>query len=164
MSDKQILEWQEKVRMSYGDEAKLYQYLFETMDNFFYRYLETTIDKNLKTKNIAPHLWGAMSRETSMQEALKIQNPLVKKGMIEMAKTYPKSQNPEVRYELLADVKELTADHGSLQFISKINWGFPEFNEEGKRFEKTVNFTYTDLAEFRKHLALKLEEACEIFL
>ena len=159
MSDKQLIQdWQDKVRESYGDESKLYEYLFQTMDNFYYRYLETTVDTNLKTSGFGPHLWGARSVETSMVDALKITNPVAKKGIIELAKTVPKAQGPKVHYELMCDVKELTQDHGKIIFISKITWG------EEKEFKKTVSFEYDDLAQFRKELALKLEEACEIYL
>ena len=164
MSDKQIHDWQEKVRESFGDEAKLYEYLFNTMDNFYYRYLETTTDTNLKTEQSGPHLFGARSSEGSMVDALKITNPVAKKGIIELAKSVPKSQGPSVRYELLTHVKELTTDRGEIHIVSDINWGFPNFESKDKKCSKTVVFKYTDLAQFRKELALKLEEVCEIFL
>lgn len=164
MSDNQIQEWQEKIRQSFGDEAKLFEYLFQTMDNFYYRYIETTSDKNLKTIPLAPHLWGAKSTETSMVDALKIQNPIAKKGIIELAKAVPKSQGPAVNYELLCNVEELTPDHGKLEIVAIINWGWPDFEDENRRFTKTVKFEYNDLAQFRKELALKLEEACGIFI
>lgn len=165
MSDKQLIhDWQEKVRQSFGDESKLYEYLFETMNNFYYRYLETTINQDLKTTALGPHLWGAKSVETSMVDALKIQNPEAKKGLIEFAKNTPKAMGPEVHYSLLADVKELTPDHGMIRFTSTIDWSFPEFNDPSKKFQKNVTFKYEDLAQFRKELALKLEEVCSIFL
>lgn len=164
MSDKQIQEWQEKIRSSFGDEARLLEYLFQTMDNFYYRYIETTTDKNLKTIPLAPHIWGAKSVEPSMVDALKLQNPIAKKGIIELAKSVPKAQGPGVQYELLCNVEELTVDKGKLQIVSIINWGWPDFGDENRAFKKTVKFEYHDLAQFRKELALKLEEACEIFL
>lgn len=164
MTDKQISDWQEKVRASYGDETKLYQYLFETMDNFYYRYLETTQNQNLRTQKLAPHLWGARSTETSMVDALKIQNPVAKKGIIELAKSVPKAQGPAVQYELLADVEELTPKHGKIIFVAQINWGFPDYEDEARQFKKTVVFKYDDLAQFRKELAQKLEEVCDAFL
>lgn len=164
MSDKQIQEWQEKVRASFGDESKLYEYLFQTMDNFYYRYLETTQNSNLKTSELNPHVWGARSKESSMLDALKITNPEAKKGIIELAKAYPKGQGPEVHYELSADVQELKIDQGLIKIKSSINWGFPDFTDTSKVMSKTVVFKYNDLQQFRKELALKLEAACEIFL
>lgn len=164
MSDKQIQDWQEKVRTTFGEQSKLYEYLFSTMDNFYYRYLETTTDRDLKTKQLAPHLWGAKSSESSMVDALKITNPDARKGIIELAKSVPKAQGPRVEYELLANVEELTADKGEIHFVSVINWGFPDFDDKSKRVQKTVVFKYNDLAQFRKELALKLEDVCGIFL
>jgi hypothetical protein len=165
MSDKQMIQdWQEKVRENFGDESKLYEYLFQTMDNFYYRYLETTLNSDLKTKALAPHLWGARSTETSMVDALKLTNPVAKKGIMELAKAVPKAQGPAVQYELMCDVEELTTDHGEIRFVAMINWGFPDFENAEKQFKKTVIFKYDDLAQFRKELALKLEEVCEIFL
>lgn len=165
MSDKQMIQdWQDKVRESFGDEAKLFEYLFQTMDNFYYRYLETTTHKDLKTSALGPHLWGAQSVEGSMVDALKITNPSAKKGIIELAKSVPKAQGPQVQYALMCDVKELLPDHGEVTFVSIINWGFPTFTEADKVCKKTVNFKYQDLAQFRKELALKLEDACSIFL
>jgi hypothetical protein len=164
MSDKQIQDWQEKVRSAYGDESKLYEYLFTTLDNFYYRYLETTTHKNLRTQKLGPHLWGARSTEGSMVDALKITNREAKDGIIELAKSVPRSQGPLVQYELLVNVEELTPDHGQLEIIATINWGFPDFNNENKRMKKTVQFKYSDLSQFRKELAQKLENACDIFL
>ncbi len=165
MSDKQLIaDWQEKVRSTFGDEAKLYEYLFETMDNFYYRYLETSLNKDMKTKSLAPHLWGARSFESDMVQALKITNSVAKKGIMELAKSVPKAQGPSVQYELLVNVEELTPDKGEIHLVSVINWGWPDFDDNNKQFKKTVVFKYSDLAEFRKQLALKLEEACEIFL
>jgi hypothetical protein len=165
MSEKQqIQHWQEKVRSDFGDQSKLYEYLFQTMDNFYYRYLETSTDKELQTKSLAPHLWGIRTTETSMVEALKLQNPVAKKGIMELAKSVPKAQGPSVQYELMADVEELQTDHGEIQFVSLINWGYPDFDDPKRQFKKTVIFKYEDLAQFRKELAIKLEEACEIFL
>jgi hypothetical protein len=164
MTDKQISDWQEKVRATFGDENKLYQYLFETMDNFYYRYLETTQNQNLKTQKLAPHIWGARSTESSMVDALKIKNPEAKKGIIELAKTVPKAQGPAVQYELSADVQELTPEHGKIIFVAQINWGFPDFQDDSRTFKKTVVFKYSDLAQFRKELAQKLEDVCDTFL
>ena len=164
MSEKQILDWQEKVRASLSDEAQLLQYLFQTMDNFYYRYIETTTDKDLKTIALGPHLWGASSVETSMVDALKIKNPKAKPGIIEMAKAVPKIKGPAVHYKLLCDIEKLTPDQGKIRIISGINWDWPDYKGGEKQLEKVVNFTYSDLAQFRKELALKLEEACEIFL
>jgi hypothetical protein len=164
MSDKQIQDWQEKIRASFGQESKLYEYLFETMNNFYYRYLETTTDKNLKTIELGPKYYGARSREVSMVDALKLTNPVAKKGIIELAKAFPKGQGPAVEYELSVLISNLGQDKGKLTLKSSINWGFPDFSDQGKMFVKMVVFEYAELSQFRKELAQKLEEVCEAFL
>jgi hypothetical protein len=154
--EKLIHDWQEKVRSSFGDLSKLYQYLFETMDNFYYRYLETSTDKNLKTQQLSQGLWGASSVESDMLQALKVQSPATKEVIMELAKTVPKAQGPKVEYSLKVQIVELSADKGKLIFCAEV--------KALKSVKKEVTFEYDDLGKFRKGLALKLEEACSIFL
>lgn len=165
MSDnsKVIHDWQDKLKHSFDDEGKLYQYLFETMENFFYRYLETTENKNLKAFEIAPHIYGAESFESNMVDALKIKDPNSKAGIMELAKRVPKAQKPTVKYRLDARVHELTADKGHLVLTASINWDFPQFFDKTKMSKREIDFKYSDLGQFRKELALKLESACELF-
>lgn len=162
-NDKLIQDWQEHVRASFGQESRLYEYLFETLNNFYYRYLETSTSQNLKTEELAPKTYGALSFEANMREALKDPNPDAKAGIIEMAKSIPHTEKPAVRYGLWVQVLELTQDRGHLRIIAEINWDFPEYQDREKRLQKQVDFKYDELAEFRKQLALKLEEASELF-
>lgn len=162
--EKQLIQdWQQQVKETYGNQAMLYQYLFETLDNFYYRYLETTTDKNLKTQELSPQKFGAISFESDMQQALKAPHLLAKPGIIELAKSVPRAQKPQVRYALWAEVTELSVEHGKLKLVAEINWGFPDFTSKEKWLQKKVDFSYQDLGAFRKQLALKLEEACELF-
>lgn len=162
--EKLIHERQEKVRADFGDGAKLLHYIAETMDNFYYRYLETAENKDLHTTEISPGVFGATSFESNMVDALKIKNPAARPGIMELAKSIPKAQKPMVRFALYTKVKELDVDHGELIITSEISWDFPEFQDSQKRTKKDVIFKYSDLGQFRKELALKLEEAAEIFL
>jgi hypothetical protein len=165
MSDKQqISDWQEKVRQTYGDEGRMFEYLFHTMDNFYYRYLETSVSKDLKTSALGPHLWGAHSEEPSMVDALKITNPIAKKGIMELAKSVPKALAPKVTYSLTADVQKLTPENGRIILKSSIHWGHPEFKGTETMTEKQIVFEYSDLGQFRKELAQKLQEVSGIFL
>jgi hypothetical protein len=163
-NDKIIQAWQDKVRSSFGDKTTLYNYLFETMDNFYYRYLETTLDQQLKTQQLDQNRWGASSRETNMVEALKIQSPVAKAGIMQLARAVPKAQAPAVKYELWVETREFEMERGQLIFTAQIDWGFPDYLDAGKRLQQQVEFKYSELAQFRKELALKLEEACSIFL
>ncbi|HXH76582.1 MAG TPA: hypothetical protein VNJ08_16540 [Bacteriovoracaceae bacterium] len=157
MNEKEhIHDWQEKVRSSFGDEARLYQYMFETLDNFYYRYIETGLSKDLKTTELSPGIWGAISFENDMVQALKVQSHETKAVVMELAKSVPKSQNPQIRYSIKANVRELTAEHGYVIFETEV--------QGLQSVKKEVIFKYGELAQFRKELALKLEAACEIFL
>lgn len=162
-NSKLIQDWQDKVKKSFGDEGKLYEYLFETLENFFYRYLETSEYKNLKVQELAPKCYGAESFESNMLEALKIKNPQAKPGMIEMAKSIPRDQKPRVRYRLMTEVKEFGVETGHLVVMAEIHWDFPTYSDHTKSASKKVDLKYQELAQFRKELALKLEEACEFF-
>lgn len=162
-SKKQIEEWQEKLKQSFGDSSRLYHYLFETLDNFHYRYLETTLNKNLKTQELMSGVYGAMSFEDNMVEALRNKNSSAFPGIKEMAKSIPPASKPKVRYSLMVEVLELSAEKGKLILKSEINWDFPDYQDPSKRLQKQLTFTYPELAVFRKELALKLEEVCELF-
>lgn len=159
-----IQEKAQELRASFEDPHRLYDYLFETLDNFYHRYIETEASKELKTQELAPRTYGVYAYEKDMMTALKKPHPDAKAGIIEMAKKYPKSEGPAVRYGLMASVSSLEADSGKLKIVSEINWGFPDFSDNSKRIQKVVDFSYSELAEFRKKLALKLEEASELFL
>lgn len=162
-SEKLIHDWQAKLKASFGDEGNLHRYLFETLENFYYRYLETGLDKNLKVTELAPHVYGAFSFENNMVDALKTKGP-AKPGIMELAKTVPKAQNPKVRYGLWVEASQMKADEGKLIIHSEIHWGFPDFRDHSKRLHKEVEFKWTELTQFRKGLALKLEDAASLFL
>lgn len=162
-NDKLIQDWQAHIRESFGNESRLFEYLSETLNNFYHRYIETTQDKDLTTRELGPKTYGAWGFETSMMEALKSPATGAKQGIIDLAKSVPRSESPSVRYGLWVEIKQLTTDEGELHLTSEINWDFPDFENPEKRLQKKVVFTYDDLAVFRKQLALKLEEVCELF-
>ncbi len=162
--EKLIQDRKNKVHDAFGDKKFLYQYLFETLDNFYYRYLETSISNDLHTTEILPGVFGALSFESNMVEVLKKPNPGAKAGIIELAKRVPRDQKPMVRYGLWVEVKELSQDYGMMKIVSEISWGFPDFQDPSARLQKIVNFQYDDFQVFRKELALKLEAASELFL
>jgi hypothetical protein len=83
---------------------------------------------------------------------------------MELAKSVPKSKKPMVKYSLHAQIKELTPDKGHILITSYIDWDFPHFVDRSKRIRKEIDFKYSDLGQFRKELALKIDSACEIFL
>ena len=158
--EKLIQARKNKILETFGDTNNLYSYLFETLDNFYYRYLETSLTKNLHTTELAPKTFGAVSFET-MFEALKKPHPDSKAAIIKLAKD---DRNAQVRFGLWIEIKDISQDYGKMKIVSEINWGHPEYQDSEKRIQKTVVFEYNDLGIFRKQLALKLEEASELFL
>ncbi|MES2527103.1 MAG: hypothetical protein V4598_08440 [Bdellovibrionota bacterium] len=161
--EKLIQDRKNKVHDTFGDKNYLYQYLFETLDNFYYRYLETSISNDLHTSEILPKTYGALSFESNMVDALKKPNPGAKAGIIDLAKRIPKDQGPTVRYGLWVEVKDLSPEYGKMKIVSEINWGFPDFQDKSKLIQKIVSFEYNDYQVFRKELAIKLEVAAELF-
>lgn len=157
--EKKIEERKNKVLETFGDRNNLFQYLFHTLDNFYYRYIETSLSKDLHTTELFPNVFGALSFET-MLNALKKPSPDSKEGLIALAK---EDRNATVRFGLWVEVSELTQDSGKMKIVSEINWGHPAYEDPGKRVQKTVMFEYDDFQVFRKQLALKLEEASELF-
>jgi hypothetical protein len=157
--EKLIQDRKTKVQETFGDRNNLYSYLFETLDNFYFRYIETSLSRDLKTAELSAGVFGAVSFE-NMFEALKNPSAQAKAGIISQAKA---NKDSTVRMGLWVEVKDLSQDYGKMRFVSEINWGFPDFQDPSKRLQKTVNFEYDDFQVFRKQLALKLEEVSELF-
>ncbi len=153
---KKISDWQQRVFSEFDDESKLYSYLFETMENFFYRYLETTLHKNLKIQELSPKTFGAISSESNMLEALKIKHPDSKRVIIELAKKVPKNENPMIHYSLKVFLEDFHTNSGTIVISAEV--------KALENVQRKITFKYQDLTEFRKKLAIKLEEVCEIFI
>lgn len=167
MSDtkKQIEDWQNKLRLSFDEASKLQLYLLNTLENFYFRYLETTLSKDLKTQLLSNNTYGTMSIETNVQSIMGIKNPEVRPKLIAALKNYGKSEGVEVRYGLNVEFKKLNPENGELIIRSFIDWDFPNFSGNPDcSLKKEIVFKYNDLGVLRKNFALKLEEACEIFL
>ena len=164
MDHKKIIDQQIKISQQYSNNQELIEYLVETMNNFYYRYLETSLDKNLQTQELAPQVLGAQSTESNSMEILKIKNPQVRPHLIEAAKTLASRGGLILTYELSAHLQEISPEKGLIVIRSLIDWSKTPVELSQKMQEKKVVFEYHSLGEFRKNLALKLEEACEIFL
>ena len=161
---KHIKEWQEKVKHTFDDETNLHHYLIHTMDNFLYRYLETSESQNLSTQQLAEKIFGCVSYESNMVSALKIGHPSIKPKLINFAKSVPKSQGPRIQYSILVNLKDFKSQVGEILITTQVSWDFPHFENKDNNFTKNISFKYEDLTQFRKELALKLEDACSIFL
>ena len=165
MNNKQIIELQkQKIASHFSDSQALLDYMMETLGNFYYRYLETTKDQDLQTIELGPKRWGAQSSESNSMEVLKIKNPSVRPHLIEAAKSLGAQGGLNVQYTLGIEPLELNSEKGEIIIFAKIDWSNTPTNMSKTSEEKTLRFKYSSLGEFRKGFALKLEEACEIFL
>ena len=87
-----------------------------------------------------------------------------KDGIKQLAKSVPREDKPAVKYGLKTVLEDIRGEHGKISIIAQINWDFPEYSPSTSKCKiKKVSFNYDDPNTFRKILALKYEEACEIF-
>ncbi len=154
----------EKIHNLFKDNSAYLDYILQTKKNFLYRYLETSSDKDIRIKNADEKTLLAESFEFNMGDAFKISDSEVKEGIKNLAKSVPREQKPCVQYSLKTVLEELKGDSGKILFEAKINWNFPEFSDQkGTYKKKTAELVYNDPNVFRKQLALKYEEVCELF-
>lgn len=157
-------ELDHKIHNIFKDHQAYLDYLLQTKQNFLHRYLETSTDKNLQIQNLDEKTLAAISHEENLGEAFKISAAEIKAGITRLAKSVPREEKPCVQYSLKSIFEDLRGDYGKIIIESKVSWGFPEFKEEvGSYKKKRVLFEYHDPNIFRKELALKFEEACELF-
>ena len=157
-------EFEEKIKNVFGNDQALMDYFLQTKKNFLYRYLETSSDKDIAILQTDPKTLKAKSFENNLGTALKISAPEIKEGVKALAKSIPKESLPKVEYSLTTHFESLTPNYGKLILEAKVSWNFPEFLEKIGTFKKkTVIFEYNDITIYRKQLALKFEEVCELF-
>ena len=157
-------ELDEKIHQLFSNKKAYLEYIIQTKKNFLYRYLETSSDKDISIKSHESNELIAESFESNMGEAFKNADPLVKEGIKHLAKSVPKENKPAVKYGLKTIMEDIRGEHGKISIIAQINWDFPEYSPSTSKCKiKKVSFNYDDPNTFRKILALKYEEACEIF-
>lgn len=153
-----------KIHAFFKDNQAYLDYLLQTKKNFLYRYLETSTDKNISISSLDEKTLIAESFESNMGDAFKILDPEIKEGIKTLAKSTPREAKPKIKYSLKTTLEDLRGDSGTIVIESSVNWGFPDFlNHKENLKKKQVVFKYNDPNVFRKELALKYEEACELF-
>ena len=130
-------ELNEKVQALFKDQGHVLNYLMETKKNFVYRYLETTLDKNIALELINDSLLIAKSFESNMGEAFKISNPKIKNGIKELAKSVPREKEPKVEYTFSTEIKQMNGDKGTLVISATVDWEFPQFSKSIETNKKT---------------------------
>ncbi len=158
-----------KVLAHFSGQKGILDYLEFTLANFSYRYLESDSTGKLKVSWLVDESSSkgrleVEAYEGQLAQSLKTQNATTRKGIIEMAKTSKKADNPKVKYTLGVSWSDLHDDDIELKAYAEVNWDFPQFGEdEGKcnRLERTFN--YSDPFEMRNNFPRELEEVCEVF-
>lgn len=153
----------EKNQALYGQGNELLNYFLKTKENFLYRYLETSSDKNIKIVPISKSIFEASSFEDNLGHALKISNPVIKNLVKDLAKKVPKEEKPKVKLTLLSNIENLKPENGEIVFTASVNCDFPEFKDT-LATTQTLKFKYNDIMDFRKNLALKFEDICQLFI
>lgn len=157
-------ELDEKIHNLFKDNKAYLEYLLQTKSNFLYRYMETSTDKNIQIQSLDQKTLMATSYESNMGDAFKTSDIEVKEGIKALAKSVPRENRPRVQYSLKTILEELKEDSGKIIIEAMINWNYPNFETvKGSYKSKRVSFIYNDPNIFRKELALKYEEACELF-
>lgn len=154
-----------------SDEKEILEYLDFTLKNFSYRYLESETTGELSVK------WSMEEDQTSgkleviayeekLAQSLKTQNDQTRKGIIEMAKSFKKTDAPKVKYILGISFSDLSHDDLKLKAYAEVNWAFPNYEEHEdymkKRNRKELLFEYKDSFEMRNNFPRELEEVCTI--
>ncbi|MBY0412848.1 MAG: hypothetical protein K2Q18_01720 [Bdellovibrionales bacterium] len=157
-------ELNDKIHNLFKDNEAYMNYLLQTKQNFLYRYLSTSTQDNVTMTNIDSKTLVAISYEGNMGEAFKINDSEIKEGIKSLAKSIPRENKPRIQYSIKTILEEFKSDKGKIIIESKINWNFPEFSDEkGKFKKKQIIFNYDDPNVFRKELALRYEDVCELF-
>jgi hypothetical protein len=158
-------ELDDKIKNHFKDNQAYFEYILQTKKNFIHRYLETSNKENVIIQNLDEKTLVAESFESNMGDAFKISNHEIKNGIKFLAKSIPREKNPTIKYSLKTILNQINENHGKITLIATVDWDFPLFSlEEGKHKSKQVIFDYKDPNVFRKELALKYEEVCDLFI
>jgi len=133
--------------------------IISNLENFAYRYLETSSVKGIKCQFEESRFW-VESVEPSILEALKWTNPELKTKLIELCKKYPGSQSKEIKIRMLLESKNI--DENKVKCSARLFWQLPS-GEEQVATEKSVELKFDDPIELRNTHAILLEKVCEIF-
>lgn len=129
------------------------------LENFAYRYLETTQNKDIKCQFEGKDFW-VESVEPSIVDALKWKNVDLKKKLIELCKKFPGSQSKELKVTLKLGTTQF--DSNNVECFACINCLTPN-ESENIVIEKRCKITYQDPIELRNKHAALLEDVSVIF-
>ena len=129
------------------------------LEQFAYRYLETSSVKGIKCQRDGNRFW-VESIEPNIIEALKWTNPELKNLLIDLCKKHPGSQSKEIQIRMLLETR--TIDESKIECLARLFWKLSS-GAENIGIEKSVEFSFDDPIELRNKHAALLEEVCVIF-
>ena len=153
-------EMNDKNRLKLEADNGICTLITYNLENFAFRYLETTDYKNIKCE-VKGTDFQVCSVENDILKALKWKNPLLKSKMIDLAKSYPGTQSKEIKIKMLIGTSILSSK--SVKCYAFINWDFPNFDDQDKGLALQEIYEYDDPLDLRNHHAAVLERVCEIF-
>ncbi len=156
--ERQIHEKNRSELKSQGGFTDLITY---NLENFAYRYLETTTDKSLKAQINENDIY-VTSIEPDIVHALKWENKELKNKLIALCKKYPGSKSKELKVKLT--LGSLVISNNQVECYSEVNWDQDQFSRENQNYiEKRVTIKFDDPLELRNTHAKYLEQVSEIF-
>ena len=133
--DKEALQCEanQKAISQLSDREGLEAFIVQVLDSFSYRYLQTRDSKEIEVQKYQDEkidILFSRSLDYKMADALKCHDEKAREGILHLAKTVPKKENPCVLYELFVDLSSLSEDlDGKIEVRAVINWGFPGFKD-----------------------------------
>lgn len=148
---------EDKVKESF----ELAAFFHHNLNNFAHRYFEKSFDSLVKDNKT----FIVEGNDSKLKDYLKSDIEKIKAGSLQLAKSVPYKEGPNLKLSLGIKVIEFDPTRGgSVEITSRVHWGFPLFEENKSQFfEKKVELKFEDIIFLRNKLAKSLESACEIF-
>lgn len=165
LEDKERLERElkERVLENMGGSQELAEFFRETLSNFSYRYIESDTTGEVGPRWLDEKTIIAEVFEPTLAHALKTDNPVTRKGLIELAKSFAKKDRPEVRYQIGVRLENINRQGGGLfNIFAETHWGFPDYQDDHKRNREERALNYEDALDLRNNFARHLEEVCTV--
>lgn len=165
LEDKERLERElkERVLENMGGSRELAEFFCETLSNFSYRYIESETTGEVEPKWLDEKTVVVEVLESNLAHALKTDNQVTRKGLIDLAKSFPKKDRPEVRYLIGVELIDINRQGGGdFKIFAETNWDFPEYQSQEKRNRCEEKIAYEDALDLRNNFARHLEEVCTV--
>ncbi len=131
------------------------------LENFAYRYLETSTDKGIKCQ-LAGAKYFVSSCEESIIEALKWENTYLKKELIQLCKAYPGKKSSMINIYL--ELGSIQQSETCVDCYASVSWKLKDSSEQPQVLsQKNVRINFEDPLELRNTHAKYLEEVASIF-